>query len=120
MTSSRNHKTGLTALAAAGVLDFSTLFALGTEDSAPVTVIVLTCVLGAVTIVCVAAAWRGVRTGLLGAVTARVLDSALGIPAFFLDAPAWVLTVITSMILLTIAGVALTAPELRRARVQAA
>ena len=37
------------------------------------------------TLLGVAAAWRGNRAGLLVAITARVVDSLLGIPAFFLD-----------------------------------
>jgi len=42
------------------------------------------------------------------------VDSALGIPAFALGAPAWVQALIAAMILLTVVGVALVAPGLRR------
>jgi hypothetical protein len=114
MTTSRNHRLGLAALAVAGVLDLLQLAALGTDDEAPVGVVLAVVGLGVVTIIGVAAAWRGSRTGLLVAVVARVIDLALGLPAFFLDAPAWVLTLITVIIVLTIAGIWLTAPGLRR------
>jgi hypothetical protein len=66
-----------------------------------------------VTLVGVVAAWRGSRAGLLVAVVARVLDSALGIPAFFLGAPAWAVVLIATMLVLTIVGIALVAPALR-------
>lgn len=106
-------KAGLTALALAGVLDLFQLFGIGSED-APTGVILTTAGLGLVTLLGVAAAWRGSRTGLLVAIGARIVDSALGIPAFFLDAPGWVLALITAMLVLTIAGVVLVAPALRR------
>jgi hypothetical protein len=115
MTTPGTHKLGLAAIAAAGVLDLLLLFALGSEDGAPVGVVLSTAGLGLVTLVGAAMAWRGSRAALLVAVVARVIDAALGIPAFFLDAPAWVLTVIAAMLVLTIVGIWLTAPALRRA-----
>ena len=115
MTSSRNHRRGLAALAAAGALDLFSLFALGGPDSAPVGVILLSVGLGVVTLVGVGAAWRGNRHGLVAAVLARVLDSLLTIPAFFLDAPAWVLALVAAMLALTVVGIWFVAPGLRRA-----
>jgi hypothetical protein len=78
-------KAGLAALAVAGVLDPLQLFALGTPDSPLGAIITTTSALGVVTLLGVAAAWRGNRAGLLVAITARVVDTLLGIPAFFLD-----------------------------------
>jgi hypothetical protein len=111
-------KMGLVALGAAGVLDLFQLLVLGSPD-APVGVVLTTSGLGVVTLLGVAAAWRGSRAGLLVAVAARVLDSALGIPAFFLDAPAWVVVLIAAMLVLTIVGVVLVAPDLRRGKAKA-
>jgi hypothetical protein len=111
-------KMGLVALGAAGVLDLFQLLVLGSPD-APVGVVLTTSGLGVVTLLGVAAAWRGNRAGLLVAVAARVLDSALGIPAFFLDAPAWVVVLIAAMLVLTIVGVVLVAPDLRRGKAKA-
>jgi hypothetical protein len=111
-------KMGLVALGAAGVLDLFQLLVLGSPD-APVGVVLTTSGLGVVTLLGVAAAWRGSRAGLLVAVAARVLDSALGIPAFFLDAPAWVVVLIAAMLVLTVVGVVLVAPDLRRGKAKA-
>jgi hypothetical protein len=108
-------KAGLAALAVAGVLDLLQLFALGTPDS-PLGVIITTSALGVVTLLGVAAAWRGNRAGLLVAITARVVDSLLGIPAFFLDAPAWAMALIAVMLGLTLVGIVLLATELRRGK----
>jgi hypothetical protein len=111
-------KMGLVALGAAGVLGLFQLLVLGSPD-APVGVVLTTSGLGLVTLVGVAAAWRGSRAGLLVAVVARVVDSALGIPAFFLDAPAWVVVLIAAMLVLTVVGVVLVAPDLRRGKAKA-
>ena len=62
-------KAGLAALAVAGILDLLQLFALGTPDS-PLGVIITTSALDVVTLLGVAAAWRGSRAGLLVAITA--------------------------------------------------
>lgn len=67
-----------------------------------------------------AAAWRGNRAGLLVAVAARVVDSLLGIPAFFLHAPAWAIALIAAMLALSIVGIVLVAPHLRRGKARAA
>ena len=111
-------KAGLAAFAVAGVLDLSELIALATPDS-PVGVVLTTSGLGVVTLLGVAAAWRGNRTGLLVAITARVVNSLLGIPAFFLDAPAWVMALIAVMLGLTLVGTVLLATELRRGKASA-
>jgi hypothetical protein len=112
-------KLGLAALGTAGVLDLFQLFVLGSPDAPPIGVLLTTCGLGVLTLLGVAAAWRGNRAGLLVAVAARVVDSALGIPAFALGAPAWAQTLIAAMILLTVVGVALVAPGLRRGQAKA-
>jgi hypothetical protein len=109
-----NPKVGLAALATAGVLDLFQLLVLGTPDSAPTGVVLGTVGLGLVTLAGVVAAWRGSRGGLLTAVGARVVDSGLGVPAFFLDAPLWVRTLIAAMLVLTVAGIGLVASGLQR------
>jgi hypothetical protein len=112
-------KVGLAALAVAGVLDLFQLFVLGTPDAPPIGVLLTTCGLGVVTLLGVAAAWRGNRAGLRVAVGARILDSALGIPAFALGAPAWGQALIAAMMLLTVVGVVLVAPALRQGKAKA-
>jgi hypothetical protein len=110
-------RSGLIALAAAGVLDGVQLIPLLTVDDAPVFVAVATAVFGILTLAGVAAAWRGSRAGLLTAVAARIGDSLiLGLPAFFLDAPWFALVIVVGCAVLGIAGIWLSAPSLRRAR----
>jgi hypothetical protein len=113
-------KAGLAALAAAGVLDPFQLFVLSTPDSAPLGILLTTVGLGVVTLFGVAAAWRGNRAGLLVAVAARVADSLLGTPAFFLGAPGWAVALIATMLVLSVVGVVLLAPDLRRSKAKAA
>ena len=113
LTASRK---GLLALGAAGFLSLFLLMDLVVNDESPVGVVLTTSGLGLVTLLGVAAAWRGSRAGLMVAMVARVVDSALGVPAFFLGAPAWALALITAMLALTVVGIALLAPALRRAR----
>jgi hypothetical protein len=117
MTTSSAPKPGLSALAAAGVLDAVQLVSLLTVDDAPPVVAILTAVFGALTLAGVAAAWRGSRAGLLTAVAARIADFlVLGLPGFFLDAPWYALTLVIGCAVLSAAGIWLSAPALRRIR----
>ncbi len=118
MTTSPAVRRGLIALAAAGLLDAVQLVSLLTvDDGAPPVVAVLTAVFGALTVAGVAAAWRGSRAGLVTAVVARIGDTViLGLPAFFLDAPWYALAIVVGCLVLSIAGIWLTAPTLRRAK----
>jgi hypothetical protein len=122
MTTSATPRPGLIALAAAGVLDAVQLvFMLTVDDAPPPVVAVLTAVFGALTLAGVAAAWRVSRAGLLTAVVARIADFlVLGVPAFFLDAPWSALAIIIGCLVLSIAGIWLSAPALRRARARVA
>jgi hypothetical protein len=118
MTTSPAVRRGLIALAAAGLLDAVQLVSLLTvDDGAPPVVAVLTAVFGALTVAGVATAWRGSRAGLVTAVVARIGDTViLGLPAFFLDAPWYALAIVVGCLVLSIAGIWLTAPTLRRAK----
>lgn len=113
LTASRQ---GLTALGIAGALGLFQLLDLVTNDDSPTGAVLTTSAFNLVTLLGVAAAWRGSRAGVVVAVLARVLDSAIGLPAYFLGAPLWALVLITSMLLLTVVGIVLIAPALRRAR----
>ena len=122
MTTSTVPRPALIAFAAAGLLDaVQFVFALTPDDGPPPIVAVLTAVFGVVTLAGVAAAWRGSRAGLLIASVARIADFlVLGVPAFFLDAPWFVLAVVIACLVLTVAGIWLSAPALRRVRATAA
>jgi hypothetical protein len=119
MTNSPRYRAGLVLLAVTGLLDLATVFALGDPDS-PKPVVGTVFVLGVITLVGVGLAWRGSRAGLLVALAVRVVDVALAVPAYFLDAPAWVLAVVTATIVLTVLGIALVVPAVRRSKAQLA
>jgi len=113
--SSSRTRAGLALLAVTGVLDLTTLFALSDPES-PKPVVVASCLTGLVTLAGVAYAWRGRRGGLFVVLAALVVDLVLNVPAYFLDAPGWVLAVATAILTLIVIGVALVAPSLRRPR----
>jgi hypothetical protein len=115
MTSSPAVRPALIAFAAAGLLDALQLVSLLTVDDAPPVVAVLTALFGVLTLAGVAAAWRGSRAGLLTAVLARIADAlVLGLPAFFLDAPWYALAIVVACLVLSVVGIWLSAPALRR------
>lgn len=114
MATSLIPRNGLAALGAAGLLDIVQLSGFA-QDDPPLFPILSSLVLGLLMVGGAAAAWRsGSRAGVWTAVIAGVLSVALGIPAFFLDAPAVALVIITVSIVLTVAGVWLVMPSLRR------
>jgi|SRR5215467_3407895 len=119
MTSSLRSRTGLALLAITGLLDFAGLFAFGDPDS-PKPVIATAVMLGVITLIGVGYAGRGSRTGLLVALAARFVDIVLAVPAYFLDAPGWVVAVVTATIVLSAVGIGLVAPALRRSKAQLA
>jgi hypothetical protein len=123
MTTSPVARPGLIALATAGILDAVQLVAAfaGGQEGPPIVVPVLTVVFGVLTLAGVAAAARGSRGGLLTAIGARIADTViLGLPAFFLDAPWFVLVLVGVMAVLSVAGIWWSAPALRRARARTA
>jgi hypothetical protein len=111
-------KPGLIALGAAGLLDGIQLISLLTvDDGARAFVAVATAVFGILTLAGVAAAWRGSRAGLLTVIAARIADALiLGLPGFFLDAPWYALVIVVVCAVLSVAGIWLSAPALRRVR----
>jgi hypothetical protein len=118
MTTSTFSRNALYALAAAGVLDaVQFVFAiLPEEDGPPPFVAAATAVAGILTLAGVVAAARGSRAGMVVAIVARVFDTlVLGLPAFFLDAPWFVLVLVGVMAVLTLAGIRWAVPGLRRA-----
>jgi hypothetical protein len=87
------------------------------DDGARAFVAVATAVFGILTLAGVAAAWRGSRAGLLTVIAARIADALiLGLPGFFLDAPWYALVIVVVCAVLSVAGIWLSAPALRRVR----
>ena len=118
MTTSSARTAGIAALVLAGVVDILEIiltYTVGSgTDAAPLPVMILVPVLGALTVVAALLAARGSRAGLLTAYAARVGATLLGVPAWFLGAPAFVSVLVAVALVLSVAGVWLTAPALRR------
>ena len=113
MTTSSLRTLGLTALAVAGltdILDSVLAITVGADaDRPPSGVLVTLIVTGVVSF----AGYLG-RGGLIAAYAARVVATFLGIPAFIFDAPVWVRVLVVIGIVLSVAGIWLTLPALRR------
>jgi hypothetical protein len=113
-TTSTTRTAGAVALAVAGLIDVVTavvsLAGGSGDDSAPTAVLITLIVVGLVS----GAALVGGRGALIAAYVARVVSAALGIPAFFLDAPVWVDVLVALGLVLSVAGIWLTVPALRR------
>jgi hypothetical protein len=114
MTTSTARTAGIIALVLAGAADLLTIILTWTigdgADSAPAAVLITVLAAGLVSF----AALLGTRGGLIAAYVARVASTAMGIPAFFLDAPRWVDVLVAVALALSVAGVWLTLPGLRR------
>ena len=118
-TSSSRARVGLALLAVTGLLDLLAVFALGDPDS-PKPVVVASCLTGLVTLAGVAYAWRGRRGGLFVLLAVAAVDLVLDVPAYFMDAPGWILAIATAILVLVVIGLALIAPSLRRPRAKLA
>jgi hypothetical protein len=104
---------GAVALAVGGVLDL--VMAAGAvvgpaDDSPPAPVVIALAVAGVVS----AAGLLRSRGGLVAAYVARVVSAVLGVTAYVFAAPLWVLVLVTIGLVLSVAGIGLTAPSLRR------
>jgi hypothetical protein len=113
MTTSSLRTLGLTALAVAGLTDIlDSVLAITVGDDAdrpPSGVLIILIVTGIVSF----AGYLG-RGGLIAAYAARLVATFLGIPAFIFHAPVWVMVLVTIGIVLSVAGIWLTLPALRR------
>ncbi|MET0417651.1 MAG: hypothetical protein ABW022_16685 [Actinoplanes sp.] len=105
---------GLVICGLLGLLDIASVLGTG-EDAAPVFVIVVSLVLGLITVGALIPAWRGNRRGLLTVVVSRVVSALLGIGAFFDDAaPDWVRVMVVVAMVVTALAVVLVMPRLSR------
>jgi hypothetical protein len=108
MTRSPTLTVGLVICALLGAVDILGLAGLGADGAPPATIVIVSAVLGLVTLVGVGLAWRARRGGIVAVVASRLLSMLLGIPAFFLDdAPDWARVVVGIGIALTVVGVGL-------------
>ncbi|MGI5130229.1 hypothetical protein ACQEVB_25740 [Pseudonocardia sp. CA-107938] len=104
---------GYVLCALLALADLVGLAAIGSPDAPPAVVVVLGAIFGVATLVALAPAWRGVRSGAIAVVVSRVLSALLAIPAFFVDAPTWARLIAGASIALTVLAVGLLTPALR-------
>jgi hypothetical protein len=100
--------SSLSATAAAicgvlGLIDISFTGVIGSKDAPPLVVSIVVAALGLITLLALVPARRGSRPGLAAVLTARAISALLAVPAFFLDAPVWVMITEGFVIVATIA-----------------
>jgi len=88
------------------------------ETGPPYVVLLLGTVLGVVGLVAAVLAWRGNRGALRVLAGAIIISALTGVPAFFVDVPAWLKLLVAISVVLSVAAVVLmftpnrhTAPE---------
>jgi hypothetical protein len=89
-------------LAVLGLIDIALIGAVWTDDPPPLGVSLGVGALGVITLVGLMPANRGSRPALGMVVVSRAVSALLAVPAFFLDAPAWVLVVEGFVIVATV------------------
>jgi hypothetical protein len=101
--------TGTTTaiFAVLGLIDVALVGAIGSYEPPPLAVSLGVAALGLITLAALVPASRGSRGALRAIVTARVISALLAVPAFFLDAPAWVMVVEGFVIAATVAALIL-------------
>lgn len=77
-------------------------------DTPPMSIAVISAVLGAATLLFLRSAWGGQRPGLVGVVVTRLLSALLTLPVFFVgDVPAGVIAASAGTVCLTVLGIVL-------------
>lgn len=76
-----------------GLIDVALAGVIGSPDAPPLIVSLGVAALGLITLLALVPARRGSRGALVAIVATRVISAVLAVPAFFLDAPAWVMIV---------------------------
>ena len=93
--------------AALGLIDVALTAVIGSSDAPPLIVSLGVAALGLITLLALVPARRGSRGALTAIVVTRVISAVLAVPAFFLNAPAWVMAVEGFVIVATITALVL-------------
>ena len=104
-------RAGLAISAFLGILNIPFLFAPTPDgqEGPPIAVLVLSAVLGLVSVVCAAVAWRsGNRVAIRINAAALLINALTSVPAFFVDVDAWIKVAAAAATLLTVAALVLT------------
>ena len=96
-----------------GLIDVALTAVIGSPDAPPLIVSLGVAALGLITLLSLVPA-RGNRGALTAVVVTRVISAVLAVPAFFLNAPAWVTAVEGFVIAATITALVLVHQQGRR------
>jgi hypothetical protein len=97
-----------------GLIDVALTAIIGSSDAPPLIVSLGVAALGLITLLALVPARRGSRGALTAVVATRVISAVLAVPAFFLNAPAWVMAVEGFVIVATVAALVLVHRQNRR------
>ena len=97
-----------------GLVDVALTAVIGSSDAPPLIVSLGVAALGLITLLALAPARRGSRGALTAIVVTRVISAVLAVPAFFLNAPAWVVAVEGFVIATTITALVVVYRQNRR------
>ncbi|HEX4398395.1 MAG TPA: hypothetical protein VH136_12215 [Trebonia sp.] len=97
-----------------GLIDVALTAVIGSSGAPPLIVSLGVAALGLITLLALPQARRGSRGALTAIVVTRVISAALAVPAFFLNAPAWVMAVEGFVIVATITALVLVRRQSRR------
>jgi hypothetical protein len=97
-----------------GLIDVALTAVIGYSDAPPLVVSAGVAALGLITLLALAPARRGSRRALTAIVVTRTISAVLAVPAFFLNAPAWVMAVEGFVIVATITALVLVRQQSRR------
>jgi hypothetical protein len=103
-----------TIFAVLGLIDVALTGVIGSPDAPPLIVSLGVAALGLITLLALVPARRGSRGALIAIVVTRVISAVLAVPAFFLNAPAWVMIVEGFVIVATITALVLVHQQSRR------
>src|ERR1700759_5846333 len=90
-----------------GLIDVALTAVIGSSDAPPLIVSLGVAALGLITLLALVPARRGSRGALTASVGTRGISAVLAVPAFFLNAPAWVMAVEGFVIVATITALVL-------------
>jgi len=112
------NKVGLALLGLLGVGDLFSLVGPGMDPDQvgpPDAILLIDTVLGVITVVAVVVAFVTHRRGAVRiAAGSRILSALTAVPAFFAGVPAWLVVLVSVIVLLTITGVVLALAQPRR------
>jgi hypothetical protein len=97
-----------------GLIDVALAGVIGSSQAPPLIASLGVAALGLITLLALVPARRGSRGALIAIVVTRVISAALAVPAFFLNAPAWVMIVEGFVIAATITALLLVHQQSRR------